>query len=194
MMQSRTFHVAAVTLTALLVAGCPPEDDDSPDVGNGTTDAGTMEDGTSGEDADMTGEDDGMSDEDGGMTEDDGGTTEDDGGSAPRFEVIDCTEPDNSGKVVTVGPGKVYEPSDVTISSGQTVRWEWASDVSLPHDVVADEDSDCATANPDWFASEQSAEAGKTFCVRFNETGTWNYQCTVGNHCGAGMKGTVTVE
>lgn len=175
MTKRQTFHVAAFVCAGLLVAGCPPDADDSPD-------AGTMEDGTSGED-------DAMSD-DGGSVD---GTAED-GGSAPRFEVVDCTDPGNAGANVTVGPGKIYEPSDVTISSGDVVRWVWASDVQLPHDVVADEDSDCSSANPDWFASEQTAGAGETFCVQFNEAGSWNYQCTVGTHCEDGMKGTVTVE
>lgn len=105
-----------------------------------------------------------------------------------RFEVLESC-PSQAGAEVVVGPDNLYDPSEVTISAGEVVEWSWDGGF---HNVVADDDADCAQARPDWFSSEDKGMGN--FCVRFNETGTWNYHCTIANHCTDGMKGTVTVE
>lgn len=112
---------------------------------------------------------------------------------SPQFEEVQCSNVSNSTEV-EVGPGLKYVPSNVTIDVGGTVKWTWASGVSSPHDVVADDDSDCSEARADWFESSRSSNPGNTYCVRFDTAGTWNYQCTVSGHCPGGMKGTVTVQ
>lgn len=125
----------------------------------------------------------------------DTGVDEADGGNgvAEQFEEVDCSEATSAAEV-QVGPNFVFEPSNMTIGAGDVVQWTWASGVTQNHDVVADDDADCADAKPSWFQSERSRESGHTYCVRFEEPGDWNYQCTVTGHCPAGMKGTVTVE
>jgi len=143
-----------------------------------------------------TSESDGGMEPDSGMESDtemasDSGMESDSGGAdtdPARFEVLEsCPTP--AGAEVVVGPGNQYEPADVTISAGEVVTWTWSGGF---HNVVADDDADCAQARPDWFSSEDKGMGN--FCVRFNETGTWNYHCTIANHCSDGMKGTVTVE
>ena len=131
---------------------------------------------------------------------DDGGTTggmdTSNGGTdtgPERFEMIDCSSASNATEV-QVGPMFKYDPKDVEISAGGVVKWTWPSGLNFKHDVTADDDSDCQSAKPGWFQSDTTDQSGYTFCVRFNETGTWNYQCTVTGHCPQGMKGTVTVE
>lgn len=136
------------------------------------------------------GTDDGDGSSGGGMEMDAGGGND---STSARFEEVDCSEVDSATEV-EVGPDFKFVPADATVPVGGVVRWTWAENVTKLHDVVADNDADCEEAKPSWFESEQTRTPGHTYCVRFQETGTWNYQCTVPGHCPAGMKGTVTVE
>jgi plastocyanin len=140
-------------------------------------------------DSGMEPEDSGM--EDSGMEpEDTGSDTESDVDPGPRFEELTSC-PGSVAQTVTVGPGNVYMPADATIAPGEVVKWEWDGGT---HNVKAAESANCGSDRPDWFGSSTLTGRGNTYCVRFNEVGTWNYQCTVTGHCGDGMKGTVTVE
>jgi len=56
------------------------------------------------------------------------------------------------------------------------------------------DDAPCDATASDRFRSTTTAQTGTTFCVQFNESGTWPYQCTVGSHGSRGMPGTVEVE
>jgi plastocyanin len=122
--------------------------------------------------------------------EDVGEDVESDVEQGPRFEEL-STCPGTVAQTVTVGTGNVYDPADATIAPGEVVKWSWDGGT---HNVRADNDADCESARPDWFASDTLQGRGNTYCVQFNETGTWNYQCTVTGHCRDGMKGTITVE
>jgi plastocyanin len=72
-----------------------------------------------------------------------------------------------------------FQPSEVTVSVGDTVTW--TNNDSVGHDVTADSFS---SGDPGGMAS------GDTFEQTFEEAGTFDYVCTV--H--PGMEGTVVVE
>jgi plastocyanin len=75
--------------------------------------------------------------------------------------------------------GIAFEPGEVTVAAGDTVTW--TNNDSVSHDVTADAFS---SGDPGGMGG------GDTFEHTFDETGTFDYVCTV--H--PGMEGTVTVE
>ncbi len=78
---------------------------------------------------------------------------------------------------VTVGmAGSTFQPSNVTITVGESVTW--ANDDAVIHTVVGET-----------FSSGNIAP-GATFTHTFDEPGIYEYECTI--H--PGMIGTVTVE
>lgn len=104
------------------------------------------------------------------------------------------------GATVAAGPGGnfTYDPEEVTISTGETVTWEFES---ANHNVECDpEQSDEATlpdgAEP--FASYDgdnrfdTVDEGETWEHTFDTAGTYTYVCVP--HVGSGMIGTVVVE
>lgn len=84
---------------------------------------------------------------------------------------------------VQVGPGLTYTPSALTISQGDTVNFNFQSS---DHDVV--QGANCSPTRPSLFNLVQTGQ------VTFNQTGTFPYFCSVGNHCAGGMVGTITVQ
>jgi plastocyanin len=72
-----------------------------------------------------------------------------------------------------------FDPSDVTIKTGETVTW--TNDDSVGHDVTGD---DFKSGDPG------GLQNGDTFEHTFDTAGTFDYVCTV--H--PGMKGSVTVK
>lgn len=175
------------------------EDTGAEDTGEedtGAEDTGIEDTGTDDTGADDTGVDDTGSDDTG--VADTGQDTSTDTGmdtgstndtSAPRFEEVNCGSASPAAQVA-VGPMLKYNPANATVSKGEVVQWNFATG---PHNVTADDDADCANNKSGWFQS-MNLSTGDSYCVRFNKTGTWNYHCTVGSHCSAGMKGTVTVN
>jgi plastocyanin len=70
----------------------------------------------------------------------------------------------------TVGPSVVienlaFEPKTLTVEAGDTVTWTW-NDGAVTHDVSGDD-----------FQSEVMSEG--TFQHRFDESGTYDYVCTL---------------
>lgn len=85
--------------------------------------------------------------------------------------------------IVTVSDN-FFNPPNLTIQAGDTVRWVNGSDGVMAHDVTADDFS---------FASQTTAQF--TFDQTFNDPGEVPYHCTVhGAAGGIGMSGMVTVE
>ena len=95
-------------------------------------------------------------------SDDPGGTDDGDGGS-PAAATVDL-------KPTT------FEPDEVTIEVGETVRWEWGGGVQ--HDVEGG-----------GFKSKLQSKG--EFEHTFDEAGTFDYVCNVHPTT---MKGTVTVE
>jgi plastocyanin len=109
----------------------------------------------------------------------DGNGTESDGGAAgPTQEVV-------------VGPGGrlVFEPDELEITPGTTVRWVWDSN---NHNIVVDEQPEGAG----WEGTEggpgTTYDTGHTYTHTFETTGTYEYACEP--HRSAGMLGTVIVS
>lgn len=93
--------------------------------------------------------------------------------------------------VVTVGPGGSlsFDPDEVTVATGTTVRWEWASG---GHNVrPSSQPSDA-----DWSGTEggdgDTYGSGHTHEFAFEVAGTYDYYCAP--HRSSGMTGSVVVE
>jgi len=100
------------------------------------------------------------------------------GGGGPTEEVV-------------VGPGGdlVFEPAELTIAPGTTVRWVWDSD---NHNVVRSNQPEGA----DWDGTEggdsETYNTGHEYSHTFEVEGTYEYYCTP--HESAGMVGSITVQ
>ena len=105
-------------------------------------------------------------------------TEQTDTGAAPPAE-----DKAGGGETVEVDiPSISYDPAEVTVKAGTTVKWTNSDD--LPHTVTKD-----GGAGPD-FDSGDLEPGGGEFEQTFDEPGTVDYVCTI--H--PGQAGTVTVE
>jgi halocyanin-like protein len=88
------------------------------------------------------------------------------------------------------GPqGFKFDPADVTIDAGTTVRWVWTGEGGQ-HNVV-EADGEEPLDDPS-FESELVGEEGHEYSYTFEESGTFDYVCSV--HINQGMIGSVQVE
>mgnify|MGYP000103043802 CR=1 FL=1 len=86
------------------------------------------------------------------------------------------------GDGVVIGvKGLKFEPEDVKVKVGETVRWSW--DENLAHNV---EPKDAA----DKFGTEKKNLQKADISHVFEEPGTYEFECTLHT----GMEGTVEVE
>ena len=77
-----------------------------------------------------------------------------------------------------------FNPNDVTISAGTTVRW--VNDQPIAHTITPNNPAQAGV----WVTQNIAATAGASFTHRFNSTGVFNYTCTL--H--AGMTGRINVQ
>jgi uncharacterized surface protein with fasciclin (FAS1) repeats len=87
-----------------------------------------------------------------------------------------------------------YSPSELTINLGDTVVW--INDGGT-HDVNGNINSITGNSfdNPESFDSPSTSTVGATIYTHvFNIEGTYNYDCSVGNHALQGMVGTIIVN
>ena len=87
-----------------------------------------------------------------------------------------------------------YTPSELTIHVGDTVVW--INDGGT-HDVNGNINSITGNSfdNPESFDSPSTSTVGATIYTHvFNIEGTYNYDCSVGNHALQGMVGTIIVN
>lgn len=101
--------------------------------------------------------------------------------------VSGCTDYQSPGEIQPPGEVETTEvimqnyrflPQDISVPSGDTVTW--TNDDRVAHTVVAD--------NGEFDSGE--LQPGETFNYTFEETGVFNYSCTI--H--PGMIGSVTVQ
>ena len=116
-----------------------------------------------------------------------GDDDDDDGGGAPTPPTTptEQTEPSagGGGKTVTVDiPAIEFDPAEVTIKAGTTVKWTNSDD--LPHTVTKD-----GGPGPDFDSGDLDPGSGE-FEQTFDQKGTVDYVCTI--H--PGQDGTVIVE
>ena len=77
----------------------------------------------------------------------------------------------------------IFEPSDVTISAGESVHF--VNNMLPPHNVIVE-------GRPDLAHESLAMLPGEEFDITFNDPGDYTYWCAP--HKGAGMIGTVHVE
>jgi plastocyanin len=106
------------------------------------------------------------------------------GGDGSEVDALDAPE---GTEVVEVGPNGdlVFEPEELTISTGTTVRFVW---LSSPHNVAVTSQPDGA----DWSGHEPIEDRGFSFEHTFEVAGRYEYVCTP--HRAQGMQGVVVVE
>ena len=95
--------------------------------------------------------------------------------------------------IVEVGPGNYYSPSSLTILSGDVVNWVSEGgyhDVNFASNSITGESFN----NPAEVSSLPPQSAGEMGSITFNVPGTYNYDCSVGNHASMGMVGSITVS
>ncbi len=92
-------------------------------------------------------------------------------------------------KTVKVGPGgkPVFEPADLQISPGTTVKWVWESNT---HNVIPESQPDGAGWKGTGSESE-TFDSGHTYEHTFSTAGSYEYYCAP--HKPAGMTGSITV-
>jgi len=180
-MKRRDFVSMAGVVVAAGLTGCAGGGG-----GNGDSDGGGDGGAENGDSDDPTGED--------------ADTTEGQDGEATDMTGQDEVE-------VEVGAGETgfrFDPADVVVDTGTTVRWVWSGGGGS-HDVThADGDepyepgdaelpvqSEAGEKNP-LFKSELVNEEGHEFTYTFEESETYDYVCTV--HVTQGMVGSVEVE
>ena len=86
---------------------------------------------------------------------------------------------------ITMGSGGnlVFEPSEISISAGDTVTF--VNGDLPPHNMQV-------TDHPELSHGDLAFTGGETFEVTFPEAGDYNIQCDP--HAGAGMKGVIHVQ
>ena len=94
-------------------------------------------------------------------------------------------------QTVAVGPGGslVFEPAEVTIKPGTTVKWVWESD---NHNVVPSSQPEGASWEGTQGPPSKTYNTGHEYSHTFNTEGTYEYFCQP--HKTAGMTGTITVD
>lgn len=85
-----------------------------------------------------------------------------------------------AGASVTANASLQFAPGNITVTTGEILKWTIASD-SVPHNVTFD--SNGSLTSPSTLGPGQSWE------VKFTVPGTYSYRCSI--H--AGMNGQVTV-
>src|SRR5690242_18745736 len=90
---------------------------------------------------------------------------------------------------VSVGPGFVYSPANLTISVGDTVRFTFAQ--GAQHTATHGYWANCTRQDTPFF--DFNGSSSSTATKVFTSAGTYEYICTVSGHCDAGMKGVINV-
>ncbi|MEF8880794.1 MAG: plastocyanin/azurin family copper-binding protein [Candidatus Nanohaloarchaea archaeon] len=93
---------------------------------------------------------------------------------------------DEVDRTIQVAGGSYYfNPDNIDIEQGQTVKFVLQNDGGF-HDMVI----------PEMNAGTDRINSGETdsFTVTFEETGEFEFICTVGTHAQQGMRGTINVS
>ena len=85
--------------------------------------------------------------------------------------------------VMGAGANLAFDPSEITINAGDTVRF--VNEALPPHNVIVQESSALSH-------EELAFAVGDSFEITFPDPGDYTYVC--GPHEGAGMKGVIHVQ
>ncbi|WP_458187337.1 plastocyanin/azurin family copper-binding protein [Haladaptatus sp. NG-WS-4] len=93
-------------------------------------------------------------------------------------------------KTVATGPGGelVFEPAELSVSPGTTVKWEWESNT---HNVIPESQPDGSSWKGTPGGESKTYDSGYTYEHTFDTPGTYEYFCAP--HKSAGMTGTIQV-
>lgn len=114
--------------------------------------------------------------------------------SPPDMTLVPDLAMETVAMTVNVGPGggRTFDPKNVTVKVGDTVKWVW---MSSNHNVVsgtaAADDKFCSPMDMNCATAPLSI-AGATYSHKFTAAGTFPYFCKP--HLAAGMTGSVTVQ
>ncbi|HLD24970.1 MAG TPA: cupredoxin domain-containing protein [Patescibacteria group bacterium] len=101
-------------------------------------------------------------------------------------ETTEMIVSENVKEVVIDGSEFTLMPSTLTFKKGETVKLVFKNTGKMPHDWVVDELG----------IRTKTINGGDTDTIEFTpqQAGTFEYNCSVGQHRAKGMKGTLTVE
>lgn len=120
----------------------------------------------------------------------DGGNGGGDTTAGQDGEATDMTGQDEVTIDTGAGPqGFKFDPADVIIDAGTTVRWVWTGEGGQ-HNVVEADGED--PLDDPAFESELVGDEGHEYSYTFEESGSFDYVCSV--HINQGMIGNVQVE
>jgi uncharacterized cupredoxin-like copper-binding protein len=96
-----------------------------------------------------------------------------------------------------------FEPPSIVLTQGEQVRFVLQNDGEILHDfkvrdmpvdsVSSDSSGPLGAKEGEAFVSADSGESGTLEFVP-TQPGTYEFYCTIGNHEGRGMRGTITVQ
>lgn len=98
------------------------------------------------------------------------------------------------GVVVEASPYLLYSPADIEIEEGETVVWVNVGGLHNVNGVSSTLGQNWD--NPETFMITAVSGSSEGVCIgshTFTIPGTYNYDCSIGNHAEQGMVGTVTV-
>ncbi|KAI7841132.1 hypothetical protein COHA_005102 [Chlorella ohadii] len=96
-----------------------------------------------------------------------------------------------SANAATVKRALVFDPSNITISKGESVTF--VNNAGFPHNIVFDEDDVPSGVNAEAISREDYLNApGEEFTVKLDTPGEYGFYCEP--HQGAGMVGRITVN
>lgn len=88
--------------------------------------------------------------------------------------------------IVAPGGNNVFDPDNITINVGDTVRWTFQEDF---HTVTSSTGNNCTSSG---LFDSGVLNSGNEFSFVFKNAGTFNYMCLP--HCEMGMRGVVVVN
>ena len=91
------------------------------------------------------------------------------------FFILGCAQPNSGSANEVILANNQFSPQAIQINSGDTVTWK--NNGGVQHTVTG-------------FGVDESLSPGQAFSHTFNQTGTFDYECTIHQ----GMNGTVTVN
>jgi plastocyanin len=106
------------------------------------------------------------------------------GGQELSAQMVDCASATIASEVSVVD--NEFDPTDTTIQSGEVVRWSVTG--SNTHTVTSGE---AGASDAGALFDSGNVTTNDTFCVRFENPGSYDYHCIP--HAPS-MAGTVTVE
>lgn len=109
----------------------------------------------------------------------------------PATQEGDTTQPemaedDDVLEVAVDGDEYSFDPASITVTEGETVRVAFTNAGSFPHNFIIDELG----------VATETISPGGTDTVEFtaDQSGTFTFYCSVGNHRQLGMEGELDVE